>query len=345
VSPARRRRNPAWARWSDERLLATRLCDLDLRILGTALEDRVRKLYRELGGRKLRFRPHVWLSTEWFSPDGVPGFALPFYLAHPRLVKLEALQTHVVEGATEEECLKLMRHETGHALITAYRLHRRAGWRATFGHYSKPYRSSYRPNTRSRKFVRNLDGWYAQSHPAEDFCETFAVWLRPRERWRQRYARWEARAKLEYVDQEMRRIGPITPVARSREHTESLAKLTTTLEQYYRRKRARYSHGTRAAEDPGLRELFPAPPGRRRAGSGSAAAFLRRHRPRLLKSVVRRTGADLYTTDQVLKRLIERAFQLGLRSSDSERRVRAAAALLAEETERVLAGRRLEFYR
>ena len=41
---------------------------------------------------------------------------------------------------------------------------------------------------------------YAQSHPDEDFAETFAVWLTPNSEWRQRYAGWRALGKLEYMD-------------------------------------------------------------------------------------------------------------------------------------------------
>jgi hypothetical protein len=37
---------------------------------------------------------------------------------------------------------------------------------------TNPYRAA-------RDYVLNLDAWYAQSHPAEDFAETFAVWLKP----------------------------------------------------------------------------------------------------------------------------------------------------------------------
>ena len=64
-----------WASWSDERLLETRICDLGLKIEGTALEERVEALYSNLEDAGLRFRPHVWLSDEWFCPDGVPGIA------------------------------------------------------------------------------------------------------------------------------------------------------------------------------------------------------------------------------------------------------------------------------
>ena len=90
----------------------------------------------------------MWLSSEWFSPDGIPGIAIPFYLAHPRLRKLEHRQILEVEGGTEGECMRILRHEAGHAIDTAYRLHRRKRWREIFGSFSQPYPDSYRPNER-----------------------------------------------------------------------------------------------------------------------------------------------------------------------------------------------------
>ncbi len=68
-------------------------------------------LERELERRNIRFRPHFWLSREWFSPGGVPGVAIPFYLAHPRLMRLERAHMFEVEGGSREECLKILRHE------------------------------------------------------------------------------------------------------------------------------------------------------------------------------------------------------------------------------------------
>jgi hypothetical protein len=84
-----RKRAPSWARLPDEELLAKRLCDLDLRIRGTQLERCIHKLYAELEAKGLELRPHCWLAEEWFSPDGVPGIAIPFYLSHRRLMRLE----------------------------------------------------------------------------------------------------------------------------------------------------------------------------------------------------------------------------------------------------------------
>ncbi|HMB28003.1 MAG TPA: hypothetical protein VKS99_07835, partial [Blastocatellia bacterium] len=101
---------------TDEQLLDLRLSDLPLRIAGTPLEGLVARLYEDLDARGLRFKPHVWLSEDWFTPDKISGFAIPFYLAHPRLIKLERRQMLQVEGGSENECLRIMRHETGHAI-------------------------------------------------------------------------------------------------------------------------------------------------------------------------------------------------------------------------------------
>ena len=78
-----------WNRLTDEQLLDMRICDLPIKIKGSFLEPHIKRLYSELNERGIRFKPHVWLAEEWFSPDRVPGIAIPFYLAHPRLMKLE----------------------------------------------------------------------------------------------------------------------------------------------------------------------------------------------------------------------------------------------------------------
>src|SRR5262245_20177629 len=164
-----------WADWDDERLLELRLCDLDLRIEGTALEERIAELNRELELRGLGFRTHVYRADEWFCPDGVPGIAIPFYLAHPRLERLELAQMLEVEGGTRDWCMRILRHEAGHAIENAYLLRRRRRRQELFGKSTQPYPDYYAPRPYSRSFVTHLDAWYAQSHPDEDFAETFAV--------------------------------------------------------------------------------------------------------------------------------------------------------------------------
>lgn len=230
-----------WARASDTELLALRFDELRVSLRGTWLERCVMRLHGELTRRNVRHRPHVWLSEEWFSPTSAPGFAIPFYLTHPRLMRLERTQMRMVDGGTVPECMAIMRHETGHAIQTAYRLHTRADWRRTFGNTTTPYPDRYRPDRRSRRFVRHLPCWYAQSHPDEDFAETFAVWLGPRAAWRRTYAHWPAAlAKLEYVDALMREIGNRRPIVASRRTYHRLRDIHRTLGAHYAARRRHY---------------------------------------------------------------------------------------------------------
>ncbi|MGH7635854.1 MAG: putative zinc-binding metallopeptidase [Gemmatimonadaceae bacterium] len=230
-----------WSRWSDERLLALRFRELH-RSRPVAWVDRCHgQLLLELADRALKVRPHVWLAEEWFSPRGIPGFAIPFYLAHPRLMQLERTQMHMVEGGTPASCMAIMRHEAGHAIQHAHRLHRRARWRQLFGASSAPYPDRYRPRRGSRAFVHHIPGWYAQSHPDEDFAETFAVWLRPGSRWRTRYARWPvALAKLTYVSSLMEELRDVRPPVTTRARPHNIAQSSLTLGEHYRARRHAY---------------------------------------------------------------------------------------------------------
>lgn len=296
---------------TDEQLLDLRLCDLRLQIKGTPLEDRVAKLYDELDVRGLPFKPHVWLSEEWFTPDGVPGFAIPFYLAHPRLAKLERKQMFEVEGGTEKECLRILRHEAGHAIDNAFRLHRRRRYRELFGPFNLPYPNWYKPDPDSRHFVLHLPAWYAQSHPAEDFAETFAVWLTPGSRWRRQYQDWLALRKLEYVDEVMRELVGKTPPNKSRQRVAELPELELTLREHYRNKRQYYAFQWPPDYDQGLLRIFSTEPHHKTGAS--AVSFLRRHRREICHEVGEGTGVHEYAIDQMLLHLINRCRELKLR--------------------------------
>ena len=295
---------------SDERLLDTRICDLPIRIKGSFIEPHIKRLYSELNDRGIRFKPHVWLSAEWFTPDGVPGFAIPFYLAHPRLMKLERKQMLEVEGGTDVECMRILRHEAGHAIDNAFRLHFKRRWHRVFGLFTQPYPESYRPKPNSRRYVLNLDAWYAQAHPAEDFAETFAVWLQPRSNWRRRYRSWPALRKLEYVDEVLEEIAGTRPKNRVRRKIETLPEIRTTLREHYRRKRRQYEFQWPAYLDADLRRIFSAERTRSRA---TAAAFLRATKRDVEQLVADGTGVHKYAIDHVYELMIERAGQLKLR--------------------------------
>ena len=179
--PRRPRMRPAseWSSWEDDQLLGLKFSELELPIAGSELEPRLAELQTELAQRGLLFRPHFWLSNEWFTPDGIPGIAIPFYLAHPRLARLELPQMFEIEGGTHEWCMQILRHEAGHAIENAFKLRSRRRRHELFGSTREEYPEFYAPRPYSKSFVIHLDAWYAQSHPDEDFAETFAVWLHP----------------------------------------------------------------------------------------------------------------------------------------------------------------------
>jgi hypothetical protein len=231
-----------------------------------------------------------------------------------------------VEGGTELECMRILRHEAGHALDNAYLLHRRQRWRDLFGPYTQPYPDSYRPRPNSRRFVLHLDGWYAQAHPAEDFAETFAVWLTPDYPWRRRYAHWPALEKLEYVDSLMQELTGQSPRNRRRRHVEPLSEARVTLREHYRRKREHYAVEFPAYYDRDLRRVFVAEPAR--SVHPPAAVFVRSQRRELREAVARATGVHPYTVDHVLENIIERCRRLKLRVAPPPREAREKVLLM-----------------
>jgi hypothetical protein len=297
--------------WPDEKLLDLRLCDLNLHIEGTDLEQRIHELYTELDAHGIGFRPYFWISDEWFTPDDVPGIAVPFYLVHPRLARLELNQMFEVEGGTAEWCARILRHETGHAIDNAYGLRRRRRRQRLFGSSAREYPEHYVPRPYSKSYVVHLEPSYAQSHPDEDFAETFAVWMSGAEAWRKRYADWPALKKLEYVDRLMREIGPRAPLLTTRRRVDPLSRLRKTLRTHYAQKRERYGGGDPNAYDRALRRLFSDAPEHK--GNPAAAAFLARIRKEVRRTVARWTGEYQYTIDQVLRDIITRCRELRLR--------------------------------
>ena len=307
---------PEWASYSDDQLLQVRMCDLGVTLSGTDLEVRIAQIGAELDARGLAFRPHYWLADEWFTPDGIPGVAVPFYLAHPRLARLELAQMLEVEGGDPESCLRILRHEVGHAIDNAYRLRRRPTRRRLFGSPTTEYPEYYTPKPYSKSFVQHLDHWYAQSHPDEDFAETFAVWLDPASMWATRYAGWPAQRKLEYMDRLMRALARLRPAVTSKRQVDPVSKLKKTLGEHYAKKREHYGLDHPDFYESDLRNLFSDAP--QYAKNPSAARFLRRIRRDVRSRVASFTDSYQYTIDRLLEKIIERCRELNLRLTESE---------------------------
>jgi hypothetical protein len=305
-----------WPDLPDEELLQLRLSDLPLKLKGTVLDTRIDQLKQELASRGLDFPIHFYLSDEWFTPDGQASMAVPFYLAQPRLERLEKTQRLAVEGGEHEWCMRILRHEAGHVIDNVYKLRLRKQRRRLFGSPAKPYPEFYAPRPYSKRYVLHLDPWYAQSHPDEDFAETFAVWLTPESNWKTRYAGWPAIRKLSYMDDLMQSLVNKKPLLTTCDEVDPLRRLHRTLRYYYKKKRGHYGVDHPAFYDRDLRKLFSDAP--EHAAHMTAAQFLGRHRQQVRKLVADWTGIYQYTIDRVLEDIIVRCRELKLRLATPE---------------------------
>lgn len=332
---------PNWPELDDPMLLKQRLSDLQLSIEGSGLEEQIQQLYAELSCKGIIFRPEFYLGDEWFVPEGDSVISIPFYLAHPRLKKLEQSMMLEVEGETKTECLKLLRHETGHALYYAYHLNRNRPLKQLFGHTKeqKKISTSFRPKPYSKAFVLHLNNFYAQTEPDEDFAETFAVWLTPDSDWENRYKGWKALKKLQFVDDLMKKLKGQEPPNKSNDKPYSAANSGMKLETYYRQKRKEYEEDFVDFFDSDLKQLFLSEP--TLGLNESAAAFLKRYRKRIIDRVAFWTGEKKFRIHQIYDSFLKRskALTLYLAKSETESALDLAAYLSTIALNRYFTGR------
>jgi hypothetical protein len=302
--------NAEWANLSEDELLEKRISRLGLTLEGSGLQPLIQQLYAELASKGLVFNPPCHVGDEWFVPVGIPAIFIPFFLVHDRLRRLERHIILEVEGETAEWFMKLMRHEAAHAYSYAYQLYKRKKWQETFGLASTEETEFYHPRPYSRSYVVHLDDWYAQSHPDEDFAETFAVWLTPGLDWRERYLGWKAVQKLEYVDALMSSLAGKAPLHQPVYRVSDYDCLGMKLKTYYARKRKLYADSYPDFYDNDLKLLFAT--ASETPGAVKASLYLRRHRRQLMDSVCQWTNEKKFRVSKLLSRLIERCDELGL---------------------------------
>jgi hypothetical protein len=288
----------------------------------------VRQLWRELADRGLDLRPVCFLSDEWLSPADQAAIGIPFFLAHPRLKALENRMMFEVEGGTQAWCMKLLRHEAGHALDHAYRLSGRADWKEIFGSPRTRYQPYYYEiDPESREYVQNVPDHYAQAHPVEDFAETFAVWLSPASEWRERYAGTRALRKLRYVNRLMREVRN-RPVPRRKPVIGPEARsLQSTLLSYYERKLRLFPLGDPQPTARALRKVFRV--SRAAEPTDRASDFIRAHKRSLVDAIAGFSGERRNQVARVVASLAQLCTTHRLVLRETEQRTLVAFSTLA----------------
>ena len=307
----RARKKINWENLPDENLLQMKIRDFRLSIQGSPLEPLIENLYKELDAKSIKFHPPCYLADEWLCPDREPIIGIPFFLAHPRLKHIEQKMMFEVEGGTEASCMRLLRHEAGHALNYAYEFYKKTRWRQLFGPFTRKYSNSYYFQPYSKRFVMHLEDNYAQAHPDEDFAETFAVWLALSTSWEKKYKNWPVIKKLRYVDSLIQKTSsePTINVSQGKPPW-SASRMTSTLAAYYERKRKFLGEEFKGFYDDTLMKIFS----RKHTDTSNqkASNILRLHRQELINNISRWTGHRKYDIHQLINKLIQRCDILNL---------------------------------
>lgn len=292
-------------------LLPLRIRELGLKLEGSPVEKFVQQLCRELEAKGLQhFRPACYLTDQWGCPSGEPVIGIPFYLADRRL---RAIEDSVNDIEDEREIMMYMRHEAGHAFNYAYELYKTQEWRELFGPFRRPYRDNYRFVPFSRQYVRHIAGWYAQKHPDEDFAETFAVWLTPRSKWREKYKGWAAMEKLRYVDRLAHELADKPPVRAVGQTDFTVEEMEETIEEFYSNN---YPDETQEigdlALDTDLDEIFTRREQESTEHLKPAADLIAEHRRSIVDKVTYWTGVRRSLVKTLLEAITKRVTELDL---------------------------------
>lgn len=159
------------SRLTRSEILKSPLSEFKLR-LAPVYQSKLHKLFGEMKELHPTWKPRIWFSDDWYSPDGVGGFTIPVSLGHPRLMRIEKEYLGFCEGSSPTEFHKICCHETGHALDNAFKLRLNKRRQELFGKTSKTYPSSYIPKVEKNQYIEFLGDYYAQAHPDEDWAET-----------------------------------------------------------------------------------------------------------------------------------------------------------------------------
>jgi len=332
-----------WTQLSDEELLQFKICDLKINIEDSPYKPQMDQLFEELKAKGLEnLKPKIYFGDEWFSPEGVCAIAVPFYLAHTRLRLLEEKMMLEAEGASPSEFMKLIRHEAGHCFDHVFRFSKRPKWKSLFGSPELEYDpDTYHPKPYSRSFVKHLDRWYAQSHPDEDFAETFAVWLNPDSNWKTQYKKWPgALKKLEYLDRLAREATKKNIYLKKPHLISAAARSQKTLNAYYIKKKKERDTDYPDFYDSDLKKIFSGGSELSKRDYG-AHRFMKKNKKIIVNSISRWTGERKYTISLFIKKLINRCESLDLRlgSSESETFLQLSAYLATLITNYLFTGK------
>jgi len=304
-------------------ILNTPINKLGLQIKGTLIDEAIRRVREDLARVGItQLSPTFYISNGYGCVAGTTNIAVGFYDCSELLRELN--QEFRGWRYDPADILQIIRHEVGHAFCYAYKLYRTKEFRRLFnvkGHffYTYPQHSGSRPNPWSADFVNPVGDYYAQTHPDEDFAETFSVWLTPEIDWLGEFrSKPGALKKLAYVEKGVADFGRQESLLNnggSNTLDVPVEQLSMTAAQFLGAKTSQVSAYRRRATgyvDADLRELFQGPPRtlplkRFRREYRRASRFLRAYKRLLVNRVSYWVEVDDYVVSDLIDKLALRA--------------------------------------
>lgn len=251
-------------------ILTTPINELGLQVKGTLIDEAIRRTREDLARVGITLNPTFYISNGYGCVEGTTNIGVGFYDCNELLRELN--QEFRGFRYDPADILQIMRHEVGHAFCYAYKLYRTKEFRHLFkvkGHFfhTYPEHIGRKPNPWSADFVNPVGDFYAQTHPDEDFAETFSVWLTPEIDWLGQFrSKPGALKKLAYVEKAVADFGRQEPLLNnggSNALDLPVDQLSMTAAQFFGARPSQVNGYRRRATgyvDPDLRELFQGPP-------------------------------------------------------------------------------------
>lgn len=329
-------------------ILTTPINKLGLTFKGTIVEEAIRRVREDLVRVGItQLNPTFYISNAYGCVAGTTNIGIGFYDCSELLRDLNK----EIRGWRNDpaDILQIIRHEIGHAFCYAYKLYRSKEFRHQFnvqGHFFNTYPNDHavqKPNPWSADFVNPAGDFYAQSHPDEDFAETFSVWITPEVDWRAQFrAKHGALRKLSYVERSARTFGrkekQLTnggsntldqPLEQLSMPPAQLLAAKPPLMNTYRRHATGYVDGD-------LRELFQGPPRvlplkRFRREYQRASRFLLAYKRLLVNRVSHWVAVDEIIASDLLDKLVlrSRALERYVKIADTEKKLIEVTTYLA----------------
>ncbi|MDD0851865.1 putative zinc-binding metallopeptidase [Halobacteriovorax sp. GB3] len=276
----------------------------------------VMQVQKELRERGILFEIKTYIGDDWYCLDHQIAISIPFYLYDRSLFRYIKKYTCAAEGGSQKEVLKILRHEVGHALENAFLLKENSKRVLAFGDSSKKYPRRYFAKASRYDYVHHLGGGYAQSHPDEDFAETFAIWLSSTKTTRKKY-KSKAKMKLETMDTLMEEIKGKRAQRTRAIQTDSAKKDRRTIEHYIREKVFERGSSLRTVMGRAAKELFSRS---QTTQNTQALHFLKSERKKIALRVEKRSGIPIIYSEALMKRFeeISTVWNLELRTSKRE---------------------------